>query len=237
MKIDAKGLHFSELNQAIRHAGQEVTVEGCLGQRFIASGQSGTDVTIFGTPGNALGAYLNGCTLNVFGNAQEATGDTMNSGRIIIHGNTGDAAGYAMRGGEIYVRGDAGYRAGIHMKEYEQQIPVLVIGGRAGSFLGEYQAGGIIIVLALDGGPAAGNFCAAGMHGGRIYLRADRPPLGLPRQVSARPATREDLERIAAYIHEFAQAFGADEAAIMASSFQVLTPDTKNPYHRMYTPN
>jgi glutamate synthase domain-containing protein 3 len=33
------------------------------------------------------------------------------------------------------------------MKAYEDDLPVLVIGGRAGSFLGEYQAGGIIIVL------------------------------------------------------------------------------------------
>lgn len=34
-----------------------------------------------------------------------------------------------------------------HMKEYKEKVPVLVIGGRTGSFLGEYQAGGIIVVL------------------------------------------------------------------------------------------
>lgn len=54
-----------------------------------------------------------------------------------------------MRGGEIYVRGNAGYRAGIHMKAYRDKRPVMVIGGRTGSFLGEYQAGGYIIVLGL----------------------------------------------------------------------------------------
>lgn len=50
-----------------------------------------------------------------------------------------DATGYAMRGGKIFVRGNAGYRAGIHMKAYKDKTPVLVIGGKAGSFLGEYQ--------------------------------------------------------------------------------------------------
>jgi glutamate synthase domain-containing protein 3 len=33
------------------------------------------------------------------------------------------------------------------MKAYQDKIPILVIGGTAGSFLGEYQAGGLIIVL------------------------------------------------------------------------------------------
>mgnify|MGYP002508793462 CR=1 FL=1 len=57
--------------------------------------------------------------------------------------------GYAMRGGKIFVKGNAGYRAGIHMKAYEEKKPVMVIGGTAGSFLGEYQAGGVIVVLGL----------------------------------------------------------------------------------------
>lgn len=33
------------------------------------------------------------------------------------------------------------------MKAYQDKQPVIVIGGRAGSFLGEYQAGGTILVL------------------------------------------------------------------------------------------
>lgn len=58
----------------------------------------------------------------------------MNDGRIVVHGDAGDAVGYAMRGGEIYVEGSAGYRAGIHMKAYQDKKPVIVIGGKAGSF-------------------------------------------------------------------------------------------------------
>ena len=148
-----------------------------LGQRYIGAGQSEGTIILNEVPGNALGAYLDGANIIVNCSAQDATGDTMNAGEITIHGSTGDAAGYAMRGGAIYVQGDAGYRAGIHMKEYKEKVPVLVIGGRTGSFLGEYQAGGIIIVLGIgsEDRQPVGNFCGTGMHGGRIYLRTRRP--------------------------------------------------------------
>ena len=130
--------HFSILNKKVRESRDaEVTINGCIGQRYIATGLSGKKITINGTPGNALGAYLNGCDVVVNGNAQDATGDTMNGGAIIIHGNAGDATGYAMRGGKIYIKGNTGYRAGIHMKAYKDLKPIIVVGGRAGSFLGE----------------------------------------------------------------------------------------------------
>ena len=112
-----------------------------LGQRYIGAGAEQGEIVLRQVPGNALGAYLNGATIQVYGNAQDATGDTMNDGTIVVHGSCGDATGYAMRGGSIYMEQDAGYRCGIHMKEYEEKKPVIVIGGRCGSFLGEYQAG------------------------------------------------------------------------------------------------
>ena len=139
MDIQAKGLDYRALNEAIRAAGPSCRITGCLGQRFIGAGMSGRRVEIDGIPGNALGAYLGGGFLTVNGNAQDAVGDTMNGGSIVVRGSVGDTAGYAMRGGEIYVQGNAGYRAGIHMKAYQDQQPVIVIGGRAGSFLGYYR--------------------------------------------------------------------------------------------------
>ena len=163
----------------------------------------------------------------------------MNSGCITIYGSTGDAAGYAMRGGEIYVRDDAGYRAGIHMKAYKDKLPVLVVGGRCGSFLGEYQAGGIIIVLGLgesDGAPV-GYFCGTGMHGGKIFLRTKTLPSGLPDQVTARVATKEDMKAALPYIETYCQKFGADQEKILADTFYILTPDTKNPYKQLYVYN
>ena len=97
-KINAKNLDHKALNESIREGGESLTVEGCCGQRFIAAGMSGKDITIEGIPGNALGAYLNGGTVSVLGNAQDAVGDTMNEGRIIVHGSIGDAAGRGREG-------------------------------------------------------------------------------------------------------------------------------------------
>ena len=136
MKISAENKNFSELNEAIRNE-KDIEIENCLGQRFLCAGMKDGNVTLKGIPGNALGAYLTGGKIKVFGNAQDAVGDTMNDGKIIIYGNAGDAVGYAMRGGEIFIKGNAGYRAGIHMKAYEKKQPVIMIGGKAGSFLGE----------------------------------------------------------------------------------------------------
>lgn len=233
-------LHFQALNNMIKESqDRQVVLEGCYGQRYIGAGLSDREIVIHGTPGNALGAYLNGAEIKVHGNGQDATGDTMNDGSIEIHGNSGDATGYAMRGGAIYVQGDAGYRAGIHMKAYEEKLPVLVIGGRAGSFLGEYQAGGVIIVLGIGcgGKPPVGHFTSTGMHGGKVYLRCDEPPAGLPSQVDAAKATAEDLADIEPYLAEFCSRFGQDKAALLKESFYVLTPDTKNPYKQLYTYN
>lgn len=97
----------------------------------------------------------------------------MNDGAIIIHGNSGDTTGYAMRSGEIYVQGNAGYRVGIHMKSYQDMFPTIVIGGKVGDFLGEYQAGGIIIVLGIgvEGCPV-GHFCGTECTAARCLFAA-----------------------------------------------------------------
>ena len=240
MKITAGEMHFQLLNKKIKACKKEpVTIDNCLGQRYIAAGRNGTDIIINGTPGNALGAYLDGCNITVNGNAQDATGDTMNDGVITIYGSSGDATGYAMRGGTIYVRDSAGYRAGIHMKSYMDKTPALIIGGKAGSFLGEYQAGGYIVVLGLgyDGESIVGDFCGTGMHGGRIYLRTDKLPYDLPKQVKAEKATAEDMALINSYITAFCRKFKIKKQDVLNSEFYVLTPDTKNPYKRLYTAN
>ncbi len=239
MKINATDLGFRALNDAIRNGGKTVSLTGCLGQRFLCAGMSDVSVKIEGVPGNALGAYLNGAKIEVDGNAQDAVGDTMNAGEIVIRGNVGDAAGYAMRGGRIYVKGDAGYRAGIHMKAYEEKIPVIVIGGCAGSFLGEYQAGGVIVVLGLSesGRRIVGNFPCTGMHGGKMILRSDCTGIEFPGQVTARKATAEDLNEIKGYVSEYCARFGLDENRVMDATFTVVTPDSSNPYKRLYVAN
>ena len=237
--IHAQGLDHKALNEAIHAAQGDCIVDGCLGQRFIASGMSGLSLTIQGVPGNALGAYLNGAQISVSGNAQDAVGDTMNAGMIAVHGNIGDAAGYAMRGGRIYVRGDAGYRAGIHMKAYHDKFPVMIIGGHAGSFLGEYQAGGVIVVLNLNdnGKRIVGNFPCTGMHGGKMFLRSECKDITFPAQVTARPAEEADLEELKPYLQEYCKVFGLSAEELLASPFTVVTPDSRNPYRQMYVAN
>jgi len=238
LAIHSENMDFLELGRILRETGDDAVLEGCLGQRFIAAGMKQRKLEIHGIPGNALGAYLDGAEIEVFGNAQDAVGDTMNAGTIVIHGSIGDTAGYAMRGGEIYVEGDAGYRAGIHMKEYQSHLPVLVIGGKAGSFLGEYQAGGVIIVLGLHtDGPIVSNYPCTGMHGGKLFLRSDCKDILFPDQVTARPAQAEDLKEIERYLQRYCEHFHADLAALVDSPFTVVTPDSRNPYRQMYVAN
>jgi len=239
MIIDAKNMHFQDLNEEIRNcADAEITIDNCIGQRYIGSGESGRNIIINGTPGNALGAYLNGSKITVNGNVQDAVGDTMNDGAIIVYGSSGDATGYAMRGGEIYIKENVGYRAGIHMKSYKDKSPVIVIGGSAGSFLGEYLAGGTIIVLGLnsDGWPVS-NFCGTGMHGGKIYIRSKTMQKNLPKQVMLRKAEDSDIMEIKKYIETYCDNFNADIDEIMNETFYVLTANSKNPYKQLYVHN
>ena len=239
MLLDATDLDYAALNEEIKHCGEKVQICNCLGQRFIGAGLSGKDITVSGIPGNALGAYLNGAEIKVHGNAQDAVGDTMNAGKIVIHGNIGDAAGYAMRGGEIFVQGNAGYRAGIHMKEYGEKTPALVIGGCAGSFLGEYQAGGVIMVLGLNRGDRriVHNFPCTGMHGGKLILRGDCADVTFPGQISTRAPTDAEHILIRKYVTEYCGLFGADLEEVLRSPFTVVTPDSANPYKQMYVAN
>lgn len=238
MKINADGKYFKDLNEEVRSAQEkDIVIENCEGQRYIGAGMSGKNLTIHGVPGNDLGCYLNGGTITVNGNAQDATGDTMNDGAIVIHGSSGDATGYAMRGGKIFVQGNAGYRAGIHMKAYQSQQPLIVIGGEAGSFLGEYQAGGTIIVLGLGSKKKipVQNMCGTGMHGGRMYLRGEELPPDLPKQVESRPAGPDDMAAIDGYLEDFCRSFDIDKAEVLSKPFFVLTPNSKNPYKSLYT--
>lgn len=240
MQIDCSKLHFTELNQKLQQTKeQKILLQGVLGQRFIAAGLADREITIEGIAGNGLGAYLNGCKIVVHGNVQDATADTMSSGEIVVHGSAGDATGYAMRGGTIYIRDNVGYRCGIHMKEYKDQKPTIVIGGRAGSFLGEYLAGGIVIVLGLhtDAKPLFSNFIATGMHGGKILLRAKEVPCAIPSHIKVEKIERLQDEEIIAKIEAWCKHFAKNSAELLADTYLQLTINDKDIYKQMYTSN
>jgi len=242
VRIDAQGLHYTPLNQQIRAAvargATEITIDHVLGQRFIGDGLRGDGVTITvnGVPGGDLGMFMSGPTIIVNGNADHAPGNTMDSGKIIIHGSAGDAVAHSMRGGRVYVRDNIGYRGGIHMKQYMEKRPILVVGGAARAFFGEYMAGGLSIVLGRDGVlPISERGLGSGIHGGEIFIRGtvDEKYLGVgARQL---PATADQKAMIAPIIKDFADAFGIDAAPLLASEYTRVAPASARPFANKYT--
>ncbi len=238
MTLNAHELGYKVLNEKIRDSNENIVIDNCYGERFIGCGVSSKTIEINGTPGNALGAYLDGAIIVVNGNAQDAVGDTMNDGKIIIHGNAGDALGYAMRGGKIYVKGNAGYRTGIHMKQYQNKRPVIIVGGCASSFLGEYLAGGLIIILGLNTNEfPVGNYAGTVMHGGEIYIRSKKEPVNLPDQVNCNKIQANDMQNIMDLLTEYSELFNTGINEILNTDFYHLTPDIKNPLKQLYTAN
>ncbi|MBZ4644938.1 MAG: hypothetical protein PWR27_828 [Petroclostridium sp.] len=233
---------YVELNKEIRRifeSDKKIILKDVNGQRYIGDGLHGDGkIKIYGTPGNDLAAYMNGPEIEVFGNGQDALGNTMNSGRVIVHGNCGDTTGYAMRGGEIFIKGNVGYRVGIHMKEYMEAKPVIVIGGKAGDFLGEYMAGGMILLLGLnleDGEEMVGKFCGTGMHGGVMYIRGEVEPYKLGKEVKAVEPGEEDYKIIRNYVKKYCHYFQRSVDFVMNKPFIKLIAYNKRPYKNLYT--
>jgi glutamate synthase domain-containing protein 3 len=243
VKIDADGLFYKDLNKLIKDILLEqhpakITISSVYGQRYIGTNlRQQVRVEVFGTPGNDLGAFMDGPTIEVFGNAQDGCGNTMNSGEIIVHGSAGDITGFSARGGEIYVRGNVGYRVGIHMKEYQNMRPALVIGGTAQDFLGEYMAGGVLIVLELglsENERHKANFIGTGMHGGVIYIRGKVEDHQLGKEVSQLEVDENDMEVIGKYVWKFADHFDCNASRILDDRFSKLLPLSHRPYGRLY---
>lgn len=242
VRIDAKEQHYRELNKkiwkAVEEGETEIIVDNVCGQRYVGAGlKKKVRVLLNGVPGNDLGVFMDGPEIVVNGNCQDGVGNTMNSGKIVVHGCAGDILGYSMRGGQIYVKGHAGYRVGIHMKAYKDRYPVIVVGGFVRDFLGEYMAGGLVLILGLEkdeDGNVTGDFVGTGMHGGEIFVRGTVEEGKLGKEVKIFEPTAEDLERIKPYVKEFCDLFGYDLEEIMSERFILLKPYTHRPYGRLY---
>ena len=242
--IDAKGLLYRELNEKVRQAvasGEtEVKLTNVNGQRYIADAiDSPVQITIEGVPGNDLGAFMNGPTVIVKANGQDHIANTMNEGKIVVHGDAGDVLGYGMRGGKLFIKGDVGYRVGIHMKEYKDKVPVIVVGGTARDFFGEYMAGGTLILLGLNTGnngsdQIAGNYFATGMHGGVIYVRGKLEDYQLGKEVAVLEVDNDDRQIIEKYVTEFAGDLGLDASDILSDEFIKIKAVSHRPYGNLY---
>ena len=245
-EIDATDLDTKKLNDRLRElllsGTEKVLIRNVCGQRYIGTRlytpqHLKMDIEIFGTPGNDLAAFLFGHQITVHGNAQDGVGNTMDAGEVVIHGRAGDVLGFSMRGGEIYVRDGCGYRTALHMKEYESKRPVLVIGGTTQDFLGEYMAGGIVVLLDLENKGHRSNFIGTGMHGGVIYLKGTVEPDQVGGQVSISPIDDSDRQVLESYVSRFVERFPEIEKSreeIMSGGFVRLTPRSKRPYCGLY---
>ncbi|MBD3228177.1 MAG: hypothetical protein GF329_08305 [Candidatus Lokiarchaeota archaeon] len=243
-KIDAKNIFYRNLNDQILELAingiKKITLRNVYGQRYIASRLYSIppiEIEIFGTPGNDLAAFNNGHQLIIYGNAQDAVGNTMNDGRIIIHGHAGDILGMSARGGKIFVRDYVGYRAALHMKRYGDKEPIIVIGDTAQDFLGEYMAGGIVILLGLGlekGEYHKPNFVGTGMHGGTIYIRGTINANQLGKEVGIMELQKSDYKILEENIKQYASFFNKDADKILDSEFIKLIPVSKRPYGKLY---
>lgn len=243
-ELVAGKIYYADLNKEIKEIAKdpgEIDIRDLNGQRYIGCGlKSHTKLNVYGTLGNDSACYMDGATVEVFGNAQDGIANTMNDGKLIIHGNCGDIMGYAMRGGIVYVKGYTGYRSGIHMKEYMDKVPMIVIGSKAGDFLGEYMAGGRIVVLGLGlkkGEYSAGRFLGTGMHGGKMYIRGEININLMGREPVEAAMDDADKEYLNKTISEYAQYFGADVSEIKLDQFKKFQPKSSRPYGNMYIAN
>jgi len=242
--LSAAGVYYRALNErlraAIRGGAREIVISDVMGHRYIGTGIHAPEATIhvYGVPGEDLGAFLDGPRIIVHNNAQDGIGNTMNDGRIEVHGRGGDVIGYGMRGGRIYVRGDVGYRVGIHMKGYREKQPLIVIGGCAGSFFGEYMAGGCQILLGMGQTPekpVVGSFCATGMHGGAMYIRGELADWQLGREVKQFEVDAQDREFLQPILDDFVATFSIAERLDDYEHFVKVVPVSTRPYGRLYS--
>lgn len=221
----------NEIRRAVSEGVKNITLMGVMGQRYIATAvDKKINISINGTPGNNLGAFMDGPFIEVFGNAQDMTGNTMSSGEIIVHGNAWDVTGLSMRGGKIFVKGNTGTRVGIHMKEFGQMSPHIVIGGRAGDYLGEYMAGGVILVLGENIPKQispVGLSIGSGIHGGQLFIRGKVNANQLGVGAKLETVNDDDLKLINELIKEYESWFGSSSSE---GDFVKVVPFSSRPF-------
>jgi glutamate synthase domain-containing protein 3 len=241
-EIDAKGIYYRELNRMVREAvargEKEIVLKNVNGQYYIGDGiREKVKITIEGVPGNDLAAFMDGPTIVVKSNAQDNIGNTMNSGKVVVEGQAGDVLAYGMRGGKLYIKGDVGYRVGIHMKGYKKQVPVIIAGGTAGDFFGEYMAGGVLVLLGLNqanGQPIVGDYLGTGMHGGTIFIRGEVDKSRCGAEVGIMEPDENDIKLLEGYLKEYCDDMGLDIKEVMKKPFKKLIPVSSRPYGNLY---
>jgi formylmethanofuran dehydrogenase subunit C len=116
--------------------------------RWVGRAMTFGSVTVHGSVGMHLGAYMKGGRIEVHGDASDWIGGEMKGGFIHVHGNAGGQVGAAYRGslagmkeGTILIDGSAGLEVGMRMRR-----GTIVIGGPARDFTGLQMKGGTIVL-------------------------------------------------------------------------------------------
>jgi len=239
--VDAKGLQHKEINDLMRElvfrGVRRIKLVNVFGQRFIGTRlffREGirVEVEIEGFPGNDLGAFLSGHRIVVRGNAQDGVGNTMDDGEIIIHGRAGDVVAMSMRGGKILVRDSIGYRGAIHMKGLDGKEPLLVVGGTAQDFLGEYMAGGKVVILGIGVERHRMRYIGTGMHGGAIYIGGGVQPYQVAKEATFGEMNENDWKFLENVAGLYSGEFGVEN--VLENDFVKIVPRSRRPYGSLY---
>jgi glutamate synthase domain-containing protein 3 len=124
------------------------------------------------------------------------------------------------------------------MKTYKSSVPVIVAGGKAGDFLGEYMAGGVIIILGMNRSnefETLGEWIGTGQHGGAIYVRGKVSASKLGNGTSQLKMTKEDEKLLGAVLTDYCSTFNLDINEILTSRFTKIAPQSHRPYAALYT--
>jgi putative selenate reductase len=243
--IQVGTMHYRELNGIIHErmarGVRRFVLLGVTGQRYIGAGlPHGIEIVIYGVPGQDLGVFNTGARIVVRGNAQDGVGNTMNEGLIEVHGSVGDIPGHMMREGKIFIRGHAGFRAGIMMKEFGDKRPVMIVGETIGDYVGEYMAGGTIVVLGIGlakGQSPVARHVASGMFGGRIFIRGKVVSDQVGNGAVLQKADREAIEALLPCLEEYAGVFDIDPGIIAEGPYYIISRAGGRPYGNLYVPS
>jgi formylmethanofuran dehydrogenase subunit C len=117
--------------------------------KWIGKGMTRGRVTVHGSAGMHVGAYMKGGAIEVHGDAGDWLGAEMSGGSIRVHGNAGaqTAAAYrgavtGMSGGTILIDGAAGIELGMRMRR-----GLIAVRGPVRDFAGLQMKGGTIVLM------------------------------------------------------------------------------------------